>query len=1528
MIADINPGSAWGYPVEFIEYNGKLYFSADDGTRGREPWCYDPVGDSVFMIADIYPGSVTSTPESFEVYNNKLYFSARNDSIGYALFSYDGTSVEVAIDLAPSHDDGEPQYLTVYDGKLYFSADTASAHSVSHWELWHYDGTVAAQLTDINPAPNAGSGPRDLTVYNGKLYFKAYDGTHGDELWSYDGTNATLEADIRTGADGSDIDKFIVYDNKLFFAANDGGPASMELWSYDGSTATMEADIRPGSTGSNPEHFALYDGKLYFAADGDANASVELWSYDGTSATMEVDLHPTSSSNPVPYGVIGDKLYFQANEGPDGIEVWSYDGTSVALETDINTIGSGNSLLSATQRDALIFNGKLYFLGYDGGATGQELWELDPGNSCALPDACNNVTVVLDSTGTANITTADIFAGNAIDCGFSELYLDITDYSCVDTGINIATLTAITSPSDTSTCAIEVTIKSSTKDWVQRGNEMLGDSIGNKAGSMVSLSQDGNICAVGIPWAPILGDGRVEIYELTGSTWTQMGTAMNAETDPSVSGYGHAVSLSDDGNRVALGAPKSNTVNGQKSGLVRVYEYNGTDWIQLGSDILGEVADDHLGDAVMLSGGGDFIVVGAPRSNQIAHHVGYAKVYEYNGTDWVLRGSKVSGSSSTNSEQAGWSVTISDDGNRFALSAYRNDEIANDVGEVRAYEFNGTDWIPMGSFLNGEASDWQLGYGLSMSADGYRMAASAPGAHTSVGNASGLIRIYDYIAGDWTLVGNEITGADPGDFAGRSLGLSDDGSRVIIGAEFHHGTGTSSGHARVFQLEDTTWVQVGNDILGEFEEDRAGMASAISGDGVVVAVGAPEHDGIADASGQVRVFQMDSNRCVFACDSVALCRDISIPLADTAASITPEDVDSNSLICGVDTAFVMPNVFDCSNLGSNLVTLTIVDTAGKFASCTATVTVQDLTLPSAICKDVTTYLNSFGTANLTPGQVDNGSSDDCALDSLSLSQTTFNCSDIGQALISLTATDSSGNTDACNTTIAIADTLPPIALCMDATVYLDGAGGVSIMSADADNGSNDNCGIDNYGLSMSSFGCNEIGTNSVVLTIGDAGGNISTCQSIITVSDTVGPAISGCPSNISLGNDAGLCGATATWPGIISSSDNCSSTITNTHNSGDFFPAGTTTVTYIAMDDEGNATSCSFDVIVTDIEPPTATCPPSDTICNAVGALTPTASDNCSVTFSASPPFSTTVDVGETVVYTLTATDPGGNTSTCQTTIYRASLPSVNAGHDTTVTIGSTFTLGANPVATGGAPPYSYLWYPDLNLDNNTLPNPTFTANASANYTAFVIDAHGCAGTGNVSVAVAGTPVTCNRTTSVSATNITDTSATLSWSPVLGATSYIVRYQKANVPKGSIITTELTGTSLNLPGLVSSSRYRYQVRTKCTGIGNSGWKVGGFNTASSRLAENNLEITVFPNPSNGVLQVALASAHSFLISSGLRMTTIEVFDVVGRQVYHWEGNAEGAFVHPVDLSNHAQGQYMVRISVADKVISKMVSVAK
>jgi uncharacterized protein YrzB (UPF0473 family) len=171
--------------------------------------------------------------------------------------------------------------------------------------------------------------------------------------------------------------------------------------------------------------------------------------------------------------------------------------------------------------------------------------------------------------------------------------------------------------------------------------------------------------------------------------------------------------------------------------------------------------------------------------------------------------------------------------------------------------------------------------------------------------------------------------------------------------------------------------------------------------------------------------------------------------------------------------------------------------------------VTDSELPVAVCQDITIQLDATGNASITAGQIDNGSTDNCGIQSISVSPSTFDCSNVGANTVTLSVLDVNGNVGTCDATVTVEDNVAPTAICQDITVQLDANGEVVITAADIDNGSNDNCGavtltIDG-GANDQTFDCTSVGTQTVTLTVTDQNGNVSTCDAQVTIEDNVAP---------------------------------------------------------------------------------------------------------------------------------------------------------------------------------------------------------------------------------------------------------------------------------------------------------------------------------------------------------------------------------------------------------------------------------------
>lgn len=308
----------------------------------------------------------------------------------------------------------------------------------------------------------------------------------------------------------------------------------------------------------------------------------------------------------------------------------------------------------------------------------------------------------------------------------------------------------------------------------------------------------------------------------------------------------------------------------------------------------------------------------------------------------------------------------------------------------------------------------------------------------------------------------------------------------------------------------------------------------------------------------------------------------------------------------------------------------------------------------------------------------------------------------------------------------------------------------------------------------------------------------------VTVQDNA-PTVAAAPSNMTMGVDAGQCGAVVNYT-APTFDDDCdgtglAGTMTAGQASGSLFPVGTTTVTYEYTDGSGQSVSASFDVTINDDENPSITAPGPITVnannagCTATGVTlgTPTTMDNCSgETFTNDAP--ATFPNGNTTI-TWTVTDAAGNQST-DTQIVTVTTDLAGSITETPADCNGNATGSADLTVSGGTSAYTFLWD-----DASASTTEDLTGLAAGTYNVDITDANGCTAMASItviepaaiSIAVDGStdPTGCgvaDGTASVTVTGGTVSGAyTYSWSD--GGTYTSSVEDPIDMPAGSIQLT-------------------------------------------------------------------------------------------------------------------------------------------
>jgi hypothetical protein len=412
-----------------------------------------------------------------------------------------------------------------------------------------------------------------------------------------------------------------------------------------------------------------------------------------------------------------------------------------------------------------------------------------------------------------------------------------------------------------------------------------------------------------------------------------------------------------------------------------------------------------------------------------------------------------------------------------------------------------------------------------------------------------------------------------------------------------------------------------------------------------------------------------------------------------------------------------------TGLAAGNYSVSIADQNSCQAQVSVEISVNDSEAPTVAVQNLQIALNANGAATLSASQVDNGSSDNCHIASMSIDQVNFTCADLGSRQVTLTVVDDAGNTSTGTATVEIVDNADPVIAVQSIILSLDENGEATLEPAMLDNGSTDNCGIAQQSLDRTSFNCDDLGPHAVVMTIADASGNTASGTATVTIQDNIAPAVT-CPSNMVLGN----CEPVAVF-NAIQATDNCTANPEVDQiaglPSGATFPVGTTVQTFEANDGHGNTHTCSFTI---EVLPAMAVVLDGDNItCNgeANGKLSAEVTGGSQGYNYLWSNGATTQSINDLTPgqYTVSVTDADGCTSQQSATLTEPTAVASVPISITPETVGQQ-NGSIDTDVTGGTQPYSYEWQ---DPSGNVISNQQDIGNLAAGvYRLEVTDANDC----------------------------------------------------------------------------------------------------------------------------------------------------------------------------------------------------------
>ncbi|HPJ36720.1 MAG TPA: FG-GAP repeat protein [Spirochaetota bacterium] len=310
------------------------------------------------------------------------------------------------------------------------------------------------------------------------------------------------------------------------------------------------------------------------------------------------------------------------------------------------------------------------------------------------------------------------------------------------------------------------------------------DGSGSSFGNSIACNPDASIVVIGA-----LSKPGFYLYQWNGASYDLINT-INSPTAPQTNDFAVTVSISNDGNKIAVGS--WHHPMGENKGAVYLYERDKASWPgsyekKFMEDEL--VNNDIYGIGVKISGDGNTIAIGA--SYQESQY-GAVYIYKWNGSDWNL----ITKFSGTSNYLLGRHIGMSYNGSRIIASERAWSYGNTDQGAAHIYNWNGTTYTETKilSASDGAADD-KFGYCVSMSSNGNIIAVSAPSISTAIGAAY----VYRFDGTDW-IEEYKLTASDgtAGDFYGNMISISGDGSVVAVGAPLDDVVNTDQGSVYLY----------------------------------------------------------------------------------------------------------------------------------------------------------------------------------------------------------------------------------------------------------------------------------------------------------------------------------------------------------------------------------------------------------------------------------------------------------------------------------------------------------------------------------------------------------------------------------------------------------------------------------------------------------------------------------------------------------------------------------------------------------
>jgi len=229
-------------------------------------------------------------------------------------------------------------------------------------------------------------------------------------------------------------------------------------------------------------------------------------------------------------------------------------------------------------------------------------------------------------------------------------------------------------------------------------------------------------------------DATVRVFDLVNDEWQQVGQDI---VDPALTNnFGWSIDISDDGTKLVASDPIYNGPNGARSGITKIYELTGSQWVQMGASFNGPDSEARSGWQASISSDGLTVAFTSIYSN---NYHGDCSIYTWDGSAWVQKGSTIIGDLPISN--LGWELAMSSDGNHVVVSDHNAAISFDEAGQIIKLSYDGSDWVRETNDILGDQENRNDGNALGISDDGNIVLTSAMG---NLGSKTGQVRQFEY----------------------------------------------------------------------------------------------------------------------------------------------------------------------------------------------------------------------------------------------------------------------------------------------------------------------------------------------------------------------------------------------------------------------------------------------------------------------------------------------------------------------------------------------------------------------------------------------------------------------------------------------------------------------------------------------------------------------------------------------------------------------------------------------------------------